>query len=258
VLRGVRWGAIPTTLVGMVDAAIGGKTGVNHPMAKNVIGAFWQPSFVYAFAPFLETLSERQLFAGVGELIKYAGLTGGHSITDMERLMAGRRNVSRKQWEAIIAGAVAYKARLVSHDERDTGVRQFLNLGHTFGHGIEQSLNYRSLLHGEAVLVGLYAALKLSSLTFKGAESRLKAYRQLVETSIGLVPYYHLDVERVLSAMQLDKKRLAGQLHLVLLKRPGNPVVYSGADVRAVRTALAEAIEFYMIHGGKSVTDSHH
>lgn len=257
ILRGVQWGAIPTTLVGMVDAAIGGKTGVNHPRAKNVIGAFWQPRFVYAHTPFLKTLMRRELFAGAGELVKYAGLIGGRLMSDIESLVADRCEVSDKRWVEIIEKAVSYKSKLVSKDERDTGVRQFLNLGHTFGHSIEQSLNYRSLLHGEAVLIGLYAAIKLSGMTYKGVEKRLESYQRLVETAIRFVPYSKLDQERILSAMQLDKKRLGRKLQFILLKRPGAPVVTSDVSESAVRSALAEVIEFYKINGGRGVTNSH-
>ena len=258
ILRGVQWGVIPTTLIGMIDAAIGGKTGVNHPRAKNVIGAFWQPRFVYSYVPFLATLSRRQLLAGTGELIKYAGLIGGDFVNEVDRMLADTTTVTPKQWEKVIARAVAYKASLVSKDERDIGVRQFLNLGHTFAHGIEQSLRYRSLLHGEAVLIGLLAAVKLSGRTINGAERSLQSYQQMVETAISFVPHSKIDLARVQTAMQLDKKRIGTRDQFVLLKRPGNPVILSDIDTSAVRAALAEAVDFYKTHGGKGVTNSHY
>ncbi|PWB75946.1 hypothetical protein C3F09_01415 [candidate division GN15 bacterium] len=258
VLRGVSWGAIPTTLVGMIDAAIGGKTGINHPLAKNAIGVFWQPQFVYSYTPYLNTLDERQVYAGIGELIKYAGLAGESLIAMTSELVDVAGIGSGRKLEKAIAVAAAYKAALVSEDERDVGIRQFLNLGHTFAHGLEQSLGYGKLLHGEAVSVGLLAAVYLSEMTIAGARTNLAGYRQVVEENIARVPRRTIEVDRVLKAMEFDKKRAGRSIRLILLKRPGRPVIRSGIDSQRIRQALERAVQFYRENGGKRGADSHH
>lgn len=245
IMRGVAWGAIPTTLIGMIDAAIGGKTGINHALAKNAVGAFWQPQFVYGYVPVLQTLPPRHLHAGIGELVKYAGLIGEPFLTDVRTLIDSEGSVGQKDWMNLIATAARYKASLVSSDERDTGVRQFLNLGHTFAHGIEQSLGYGKLLHGEAVAIGLLAACNLSDRVIPGAGSRLEAFRNLVEATIFGIPGVVLAVDEIMASMQLDKKRSGRTARFILLNRPGNAVVKSGVDLRAVRHSLLDAIRYY-------------
>ena len=160
--------------------------------------------------------------------------------------------------ELLIAVAAAYKAALVSEDERDVGVRQYLNLGHTFAHGIEQSLGYSRLLHGEAVSLGLLAAICLSGRTISGAGPYLTLHRQLVETAITQIPRYRIEVNKALTAMQLDKKRSGNDVRYVLLKRPGKPVMVTGIDSRRVRQALEESIQYYRRNGGRCVADTRH
>ncbi|MEE8578135.1 MAG: 3-dehydroquinate synthase family protein, partial [candidate division Zixibacteria bacterium] len=152
VLRGVRWAALSTTLLGMVDAAIGGKTGVNHRLGKNLIGAIWQPEFVLCDLYYLNTLPKRQILAGLGEVVKYGALVGEPMIADLERLLKSGDMLDKKVLPRLVLKSAQYKAQLVAEDERDSGKRMFLNLGHTFGHAIEHSLGYGRLLHGEAVL----------------------------------------------------------------------------------------------------------
>jgi len=256
ILRGVSWGVVPTTLIGMIDAAIGGKTGVNHWSAKNAIGAFWQPKFVYAYTPFLSTLDARQVNAGVGELVKYAGLIGEPLVSAAKALVIGGIEADPKRWEKLIAVAATYKAALVSEDERDVGVRQYLNLGHTFAHGIEQSLGYGKLLHGEAVSLGLLAAIYLSGWTISGAAAKLAVYRLLVQMAITCIPQHKVNVNKALTAMQLDKKRCGKDVHFVLLKRPGRPVLATDVGSREVRQALEESLQYYRMNGGRCVADT--
>ncbi len=258
VLRGVAWGTVPTTLIGMIDGAIGGKTGINHPRAKNAIGAIWQPRFVYAHTRFLSTLDARQLYAGLGEMTKYAGLIGEPLVAITRTLIESGTVASTKKWEQAIAVSAAYKAALVSEDERDIGVRQYLNLGHTFAHGIEQALGYGKLMHGEAVSLGLLAAVNLSSQVIPGAESALRIYRELAESIVAHVPQCRVDATRVISAMQLDKKRRGREIRFVLLKRPGRPAIVTTPDMKQVRRALEEALEYHRGTGGRSVTNSRH
>ncbi len=148
ILRGISWGAVPTTLLGVVDASIGGKTGINHAKGKNLIGAFWQPTFVYCNELFLSSLPPRQILAGLGEIVKYAGLCGGKMIEQLAQLQTSPTKEQLPLMRSLIVESVQYKADIVSKDEREGKLRMWLNLGHTFGHGIERSLSYGKLLHG--------------------------------------------------------------------------------------------------------------
>ena len=251
ILRGVRWAAVPTTLLGMIDAAIGGKTGINHAKAKNVIGAIWQPEFVYINTQFLHTLCQRQFDTGLGELVKYAGLIGEPMISRLNEWFSEETSSSPRLMEDLVAACVAYKAEIVGQDEREVGVRTYLNLGHTFGHGIEQAAGYGKLLHGEAVILGLLAALILGEKTGIGSQPRLAAYRKLVERTVSLVPYRRIDASRALSAMNLDKKRRNGSSRFVLLERPGKPILSAGIPPQVVRDAMLDAMKYYRKTGGR-------
>jgi len=176
-LRGIKWGIVATTLLSMVDASIGGKTGINHQAGKNVIGAFWQPSFVYSDTYFLKTLPFRELVAGYGEILKYGGLIGKRMLTKIEKYRA--RN-DFYQDKTLIGMSAEYKANIVSKDEREENLRMRLNLGHTFAHAIETSTGYGKLLHGEAVILGLLAAVELSNLVNPESIQPLKYYKKLI------------------------------------------------------------------------------
>ncbi|MBK7141342.1 MAG: 3-dehydroquinate synthase [bacterium] len=249
VLRGVKWGAVPTTLLGMVDAAIGGKTGINHPLGKNLIGAIWQPSFVFCDQQYLQTLPVRQMVAGYGEILKYAGLAGGPMLNRVTRLFDGK--VSATDWITVIRECCAYKAKIVSQDEREQNIRAYLNLGHTFGHAIEKSLGYGKLLHGEAVIVGLLGAICLSMLADPKQAGKLKDYYRLALSSAEIVPKRKLAPTDILSAMALDKKRQNQELGFVLLKQPGKPYIASGLPHEMIRFAVEQMIADYSDYGGK-------
>ncbi|MEW5796752.1 MAG: 3-dehydroquinate synthase family protein [Candidatus Zixiibacteriota bacterium] len=251
VLRGVNWAVVPTTLLGMVDAAIGGKTGINHRQGKNLIGAFWQPLFVCCDVRFLMTLSERQIVAGLGEVLKCAGLSGLPEIAMLSGFVRDGDLYDSKALTHLVHFSAEYKADVVSKDERDTSRRLVLNYGHTFAHGIEKALGYGKLLHGEAVIIGIDAALALGERC--GYRIRgLTAYRTLVGTMMGLLPKRKIDPARVIDAMALDKKRLSGEQRFVLLRRIGSPVVETNVKPALVAAAIDEAISRYREYG-----DSH-
>jgi len=254
ILRGVSWGVVPTTVIGMADASIGGKTGLNHSLGKNLIGAFWAPSFVLCDPGFLSTLPKRHLVSGLGEIIKCAGLAGAGAIDRCEQLL-DRIDSIPTAWEEPIRQAAAYKAAIVSRDELETGKRVWLNFGHTFGHAVEMAAGYGRLLHGEAVLLGLLAALELGR-EMAPAGKLLTRYTELVKRAVRLIPKRRLDSETVLASMALDKKRQAADLRYVLLRRPGRPVVRSGFRHRQVKAALNRMLRFYEAHGGKGDTHS--
>ncbi len=251
VLRGVQWGIVSTTLLGMVDAAIGGKTGINHRTGKNLIGAFWQPRFVICDPRFLHTLPSRHLVAGLGEVVKYAGLVGQEMHSLVESYIREGDLLDQRLLGRIICDSVACKADLVARDETDTGVRRWLNLGHTFAHAIEKCLGYGRLLHGEAVLIGLAAAAELSLLTRVSTQRKIGAFSNMIAECLKWLPKRKIGCEAVISAMSMDKKRDGRALNFVLLERPGKPLIRTGIHPAQVREALNRALSVYELHGGR-------
>ncbi len=249
VLRGIRWGAVSTTLLGMADAAIGGKTGINHPLGKNLIGAFWQPSFVICDTDFLQTLPVRQLIAGLGEVVKYAGLAGDDFLAEIKRYLSAGDLLDERRLRKLISLSAAYKADIVSRDEREGKLRMLLNLGHTFGHGIEQSLGFVRLLHGEAVLIGLLGAIELSCLLKPSRTGRLHAYRELVFHLVSSLPKRKISADKVIDAMARDKKRREKAQRFVLIDRPGQPFITHDVSQQAVREAVTAMLEHYKAKG---------
>ena len=256
VLRGVRWGAVPTTLLGMVDAALGGKTGVNHRYGKNLIGTIWQPTFVHADLAWLETLPPREMVAGMGEVVKYAGLDSGRMLQKLSRLDIERVESNPLTLQPLIAASIRYKAAMVSADEREAGGRVLLNLGHTFAHGVENALGYGRLLHGEAVLLGLLAMWHLSVSRKGRIGEDMMAYRSIIEQFVRLIPYRQVDPEAVFAAMATDKKRTGRTLRFVLLSRPGKPFIDSSVTPAGARRALQSALETYRECGGSNAANS--
>ena len=255
VLRGVRWGVVSTSLMGMVDAAIGGKTGVNHARGKNLIGAIWQPSFVYADISHLATLPTSELVSGFGEILKYAGLTGGPLLEETDRFLTeGDFSDAAALYRLVSAGA-ALKAQIVAEDERESGARMFLNFGHTFGHALEHAAGYGQILHGEAVIVGLVGALALSVRMNSSQSKELVYYRHMVEQALRLVPHISIKEAQIVAAMQSDKKRKNSALQFVLLKKPGKAYICRTATSSEIRQSVAEMLRQYHALGG---TDAPH
>ncbi|MDZ4724324.1 MAG: 3-dehydroquinate synthase [candidate division Zixibacteria bacterium] len=249
-LRGLRWVALPTTLLGMVDAAIGGKTGINHTTGKNLIGAIWQPNFVCNELEFLETLPGRQMTAGLGEVLKYAGLQGKAFLAPLQKYCMKQENLSHNELEKLISLSVQYKAKIVSADEREFGMRAILNFGHTYAHAIEASLGYGKLLHGEAVIIGVIGALHLSRLTGSADKPSLESYNDLALEMLARVPHRIIESPKVLSAMTLDKKRTSSGQSFILLKSLGKPIITDKVSKMQVVEALKLALQDYKIVGG--------
>jgi len=255
ILRGVRWGVVPTTLLGMVDAAIGGKTAINHRRGKNLIGAFWQPIFVHCDIGLLHTLPVRQMIAGLGETVKYGGLIGS-GMTELLAGYLGRGKLyHQRDLIALVKLSAGYKADIVSRDERESGVRMYLNYGHTVGHAIEKAIGYGRLLHGEAVILGILAALEFGELCGIRRTRALVEYREIVTHLLTLVPHRRISLADVFDAMALDKKRRGADLRYVLLSRPGKPFVVEAVERRLIKKALQRMLAFYESHGG---TNAYH
>ena len=238
-MRGVRFVQLPTTLLAMVDSAVGGKTAVDLPQGKNLVGAFHQPAAVLADTATLDTLPPRELRAGLAEVVKYGALGDaaffGWLEENAEALLARE--------PAVLAGAIArscaHKAAIVARDETEQGERMLLNLGHTFGHAIETAQGYGGLLHGEAVAVGMVLAARLSAALGRAPAAdadRLAALLTRLALPTALPP--GLDPEALLANMRLDKKNLSGELRLVLWRGLGQAEVVRGVPESALRPLL--------------------
>jgi 3-dehydroquinate synthase len=239
-LRGVPFVQVPTTLLAQVDSSVGGKTGINHPLGKNMIGAFYQPRVVLADIATLDTLPQRELAAGLAEVIKY-GLILDYAFfewleANMERLLAHEADALTYA----VRRSCELKAEVVAHDERESGVRALLNLGHTFGHAIEAGLAYGTWLHGEAVAAGTVRAARLSQRLGCLAEADVQRVVALLQRANLPTVAPDLGVDRYLQLMGLDKKVEGGRLRLVLLRSIGEGYVtddFPQADLRAVLAA---------------------
>ncbi len=226
--RGVEFIQIPTTLLSMVDSSVGGKTGVNHPLGKNMIGAFYQPRAVVADMALLTSLPERELSAGIAEIIKY-GLIGDYEFfvwleDNMDALMA-------KDAQALayaVKRSCANKADVVAQDEREGGLRAILNFGHTFGHAIETSQGYGNWLHGEAVGAGMAMAADLSwRMGAINKEELARIFTLLERAKLPTKAPSNMAPEIFVELMGVDKKVLDGRLRLVLLAAMGKAIVTS-------------------------------
>jgi 3-dehydroquinate synthase len=233
--RGVDFVQVPTTLLAQVDSAVGGKTGVNHPGGKNLIGAFHQPICVVADSDTLKTLPDRELSAGLAEVVKYGLIADAEFFAWLERNADALLARDTTALHHVIRRSCELKAEVVAGDEREQGRRAILNLGHTFGHAIENSLGYGEWLHGEAVGAGMAMAARFSQ--------RLGWLPQAdVERTVELLARLRLPVnpprlpaDAFLAAMAMDKKVLAGQIRLVLLPSLGTARVtaeYPAAELR--------------------------
>jgi 3-dehydroquinate synthase len=224
--RGVNFIQVPTTLLSQVDSSVGGKTGINHPLGKNMVGAFYQPQAVLIDTASLATLPPRELSAGLAEVIKYGLICDEPFLSWLEEHMAALRGLDQEALTAAIARSCAAKARVVAADERESGVRATLNLGHTFGHAIETHQGYGAWLHGEAVAAGTVMALDLSErLGCISAAERDRGVRLFMAAGLPVVPPLEMTPEDFMEHMAVDKKVLDGQLRLVLLRGLGEAVV---------------------------------
>lgn len=239
--RGVPFIQVPTTLLAQVDSSVGGKTGINHPRGKNMIGAFWQPRMVIADTDTLDTLPDRELSAGLAEVIKY-GLI--RDLPFLEWLEGNMEELMARDSGALsyaIERSCANKAEVVAADELETaseGGRALLNLGHTFGHAIETGTGYGVWLHGEAVAAGTVMAVELSRRLGWLTDADVERVCRLFERAHLPLRGPVLGTDTYLDLMGHDKKVIAGRLRLVLLKRLGEAVTWADASQAEIRTAI--------------------
>ena len=237
-LRGVALGQIPTTLLAMVDSSVGGKTGFNRPRGKNLVGTFYQPRFVLCDVETLSTLPSEERIAGLAEVVKSAWLDSEESVAllerDAEALMAGDADATIRA----VRMSILLKSRIVHEDERESGRRMLLNLGHTVGHGLEAASDYRGIRHGEGVALGMIAAMRVARRLGRGRPEETERLTRLLER-LGLPT----DLDQRLNSRALhfigsDKKRRGNRIHFVIPRLPGQTEI-DLIDLDEVRRALA-------------------
>jgi len=228
-MRGIDFVQVPTTLLAQVDSSVGGKTGVNHALGKNMIGTFWQPRLVWVDTDTLKTLPKREFLSGLAEVLKYGVIWDGEFFRFLEESAGKILAHDQETLARIIRVSCEIKAEVVSRDERESGLRAILNYGHTIGHAIETATGYTRYLHGEAVAIGMYAEARLAKqlgLLDGDQAERIKA----VIDSYGLPSDVPEDIafESVLSSMRLDKKAVSGDLKFILPERIGSVKIKGG------------------------------
>ncbi len=238
-MRGIAFIQVPTTLLAQVDSSVGGKTGVNHPGGKNLIGAFHQPQIVLIDTDTLSTLPDRELSAGLAEVIKYGAIVDPDFFTWIETNIHALLNRDPEALIYAIRRSCEIKARIVQEDERESGRRALLNFGHTFGHAIENSLGYGEWLHGEAVAAGMSMAARLSGID-EADQDRLKALLDAAGLPSSPPPVGSAQLRAV---MDMDKKVKAGKLRFVLLRSLGDAFITEKYDELALQEILGMADE---------------
>jgi len=243
-LRGLSLIQVPTSLVAMVDASIGGKTAVNHPKAKNFIGSFYQPRLIVADVQTLRTLPPRELTSGWAEVIKHALILDAEGVSLLEKQAADLRRLKPEAVTAAIRRSAAIKAGIVSEDEKEEGRRILLNYGHTIAHGLETATNYERLLHGEAVAIGMAGAASVScKLGFLSADDAERQQTLLKKFDLP-TRCSNVDHKAVLAAMELDKKVQAKAIRWVLLTSLGQASIRSDVPQTIVREVVGQLLEY--------------
>jgi len=241
--RGVPFLQVPTTLLAQVDSSVGGKTAINHPLGKNMIGAFHQPRAVIADVAALDTLPERELRAGLAEVIKHGFALDASFVEWLEQSMEKLLARDRAALAHAVRRSCELKARIVGEDEREAGARALLNFGHTFGHAIEAGAGYGAWLHGEAVAAGMVMAAELSQLMGQLDKSEVIRVRDLLKRAGLPVKGPALAPEQLMDLMATDKKAAQGKLRFVLLEGVGHAALCGDVDSRKVRAAIAAAAQ---------------
>jgi shikimate kinase/3-dehydroquinate synthase len=247
--RGVPLVQVPTTLLAQVDSAIGGKTGINHALGKNLIGAFYQAKLIYADPAFLLTLPERVYREGWAEIIKYAMILDAELFNILEEQVGALLARDAGLLSAIIARCMRMKMDIVQRDERDGGLRNILNYGHTFGHALEAITEYGTWLHGEAVAIGMEVAARIAVASGLLSQEDAKRQHNLLQ-AFGLpMQCSGVDIDAVMMAMQRDKKVRAGNTRWVLLTGIGHADVFSNIDTSIAREAIAAVCTPSLVSG---------
>jgi 3-dehydroquinate synthase len=237
-MRGIDYIQVPTTLLAQVDSSVGGKTGVNHPLGKNLIGTFWQPRLVWIDIGTLPTLPRREYLAGLAEVIKYGVIWDDDLFRFLEDGRESILSLDRDALGYLIKRSCEIKADVVSKDERESGLRAILNYGHTIGHAIETLTGYTKYLHGEAVAIGMHLEARLSNalgLLDKGSVGRIKSLLESCDLPTEMPE--GIDFQDLLESMQLDKKTVSGELRFILPETIGRVRIHKGVTADEIRRA---------------------
>jgi 3-dehydroquinate synthase len=237
-LRGIPWVGVPTTLLAQVDSSIGGKTGINHSKGKNLIGVFHQPAAVLCDLDVLRSLPQRDMISGLGEIIKYGLIFDSTLFSKLEKIYSPF-HFSDPDLENLIARCLKWKCQTVEKDERDeTGAREVLNFGHTLGHAIEAETQYKYYRHGEAVILGMRVAARLSYLRgYLPENTQERIDRFLRGLPVGSIPS-QLKNKNLLERLKWDKKAVDGQVRFVLLRAIGSTVLDRQIQAKEISSAL--------------------
>ena len=240
-MRGVNFIQIPTTLLSQVDSSVGGKTGINHPLGKNMIGAFYQPKCVISDMNVLKTLPSRELSAGLAEVIKYGLIRDNKFFEWLESHIQYLMEMNPKYLIEAVQRSCENKAAVVEADEFESGIRAILNLGHTFGHAIEVAQGYGNWLHGEAVGAGMVMAAKLSQSMGWLADKDVDRIVALIKKAGLPTEPPKISVKKYMELMMLDKKTKDGQINLVLQKSIGDAVLTNQYDPKKLHQILEQS-----------------
>ena len=238
-MRGIRFIQVPTTLLSQVDSSVGGKTGINHPLGKNMIGAFHQPIAVIADLSTLKTLPPRELSAGLAEVIKHGAIADATFLNWIEANTSALLACDIEAMSHAVLRSCEIKSAVVSADEREGGVRATLNFGHTFGHAIEAGMGYGEWLHGEAVGCGMVMGAKLSCLLKKITQADADRLTRIIHSMHLPTTAPNFGAERYIELMQVDKKAEGGQIRYVLLEQIGKAYIATAPHEAVVETLLA-------------------
>ncbi len=243
--RGVDFLQIPTTLLAQVDSSVGGKTGINHRLGKNLIGAFYQPKAVIIDTDVLNSLPKREVAAGMAEVIKYGFIRDKDFLKRLDTIIDDAIQLSPEYLAEIIHTSCQHKANVVANDEKEKGERATLNFGHTFGHAIEALTEYKTYLHGEAIAIGMMMALELSYLLGNISEADIAFAEQLLQRAncpTRLSSTDSLLPDEIYQAMQRDKKVAKGKLKLILLEKLGKSIIRDDIDNALILQAISRRI----------------
>lgn len=238
-MRGISYIQIPTTLLAQVDSSVGGKTGVDHKLGKNMIGTFWQPKLVWIDVETLKTLPRREYLAGLAEVIKYGVIWDKELFDFLEAQREKILKLDRDSITYIIKRSCEIKAEVVSTDERESGLRSILNFGHTIGHAIETATDYVRYLHGEAIAIGMYLEARLSSMLSFIDNNKVVKIKGLIDSySLPTKIPTDIDINNVLSSMEIDKKAVAGELRFILPEKIGKVRIQRGIEDKLLKKLL--------------------
>jgi 3-dehydroquinate synthase len=238
-MRGLPYVQVPTTLLAQVDSSVGGKTAVNHPKGKNIIGAFYQPRAVFIDIRALSSLPEREFLSGLAEVVKYGVISDKGFFHYIRDNLSAIKKLDKEALTSIVERSCAIKAEVVAKDERESGLRAILNFGHTIGHAVESLTGYQGLKHGECVSIGMACAARLSERLGLCARGEVTELVSLLDSTGLPTELPGLSPEDVLAAMVHDKKVMHGRLRLVLMERLGKVVIKEGLDEEVILQSLS-------------------